>query len=275
MGFHRGHWARLAAVLVLVISISTVSRAQGVVRGVLYDDATGSPIRGTVMLIDPHSDAAAAYTPTDSVGGFLLQVREGVYQISAVRPGYKSVLSAPVPLKNGERLTIRVPIAANGDPEHRIGVTEHVRPTQSSADMRDAALTGFEQRRASGAGLHYDRTQLTRHGEETLGQFLMNVPGLTVPDPSGMSSVQMSRNASTPSSVSYMGSLVPCHVGWFVDGQRVDLPGRSDPLTDGLGSLRIDVIDAVEVFRGISEMPAQFAAPDLRCGAIAVWMRKD
>jgi len=276
MGFHRGHWARHVAVLVLaVFAIPSIGRAQGVVRGVLYDDAKGTPIRGTVMLIDPKSDAAVAYTPTDSVGTFFLQVHEGVYQISAVRPGYKSVLSAPVPLQNGERLTIRVPIAENGDPEHRIGVTEHVRPSQAKSESRDPnVLSGFEQRRMSGAGLHYDRDQLTKHGDETLGQFLQKVPGLTVPDASGMSSVQMSRNVYTPSAVSYMGSLVQCHVGWFLDGQRVDLPGRSDPLTDGLGSLRIDVIEAVEVFRGVSEMPAQFAAPDLRCGAIAVWMRK-
>jgi Carboxypeptidase regulatory-like domain/TonB-dependent Receptor Plug Domain len=276
MGFTCGHRTRRAVVLVLaVISIPTVTRAQGgVVRGVLYDDASGKPIRGTLMLIDPRSDAAVAYTPTDSAGAFTLQVREGVYQISAVRPGYKSVLSAPVPLQNGERLTIRVPIAENGDPEHRIGVTEHIRPNASASQARDANVpSGFESRRASGAGLHYDRDQLTRHGEETLGQFLQLVPGLTVPDPSGVSSVQMSRNAYAPQ-VSFQGSMVPCHVGWFLDGQRIDLPGQSDPLTDGLGSLRIDVIEAVEVFRGVSEMPAQFAAPDLRCGAIAVWMRK-
>ena len=69
-------------------------------------------------------------------------------------------------------------------------------------------------------------------------------------------------------------TLTACHVGWFIDGQRVDLPGRSDPLTDGLGSMRLENIEAVEVFRGISEMPAQFADPDLRCGVIALWLRR-
>ena len=65
------------------------------------------------MLVDPQSNAAVAYTATDSAGGFTLQVKDGVYQIGAVRPGYVSVLSAPVPLQSGERLTIRVPIAQN------------------------------------------------------------------------------------------------------------------------------------------------------------------
>ncbi len=275
MGFHCGCSARHAAVLMLAfLSLPTIGRAQGIVRGVLYDDASGTPLRGTVMLIDPKSDAAVAYTPTDSVGAFFLQAREGVYQISAVRPGYKSVLSAPVPLQAGERLTIRVPIAEQGDPAHRIAVTEHVRPSASMSQVRDPnVVSGFAGRRATGMGLHYDREQLVRHGDQTLGEFLQAVPGLRVQDPSGMSSVQMSRNAYTPS-VQYQGSLVACHVGWFLDGQRVDLPGRSDPLTDGLGTLRIDAIEAVEVFRGISEMPAEFAAPDLRCGAIAVWMKK-
>ena len=42
-----------------------------------------------------------------------------------------------------------------------------------------------------------------------------------------------------------------------------------------MGSVRMpmEAIEAVEVFRGVSEMPAEFAAPDLRCGAVAVWMR--
>ena len=86
-----------------------------------------------------------------------------------------------------------------------------------------------------------------------------------------MSSVQMSRSAGTPM---WNASGSPCHVGWFVDGRRMDLPGRSDPLTDGLGSMHLDTIDGLEVFRGVSEMPAEFAAPDLRCGAIAVWTRR-
>ena len=84
----------------------------------------------------------------------------------------------------------------------------------------------------------------------------------------------MSRSAMM-SSVSYVGGVAaPCHVGWFIDGRRMDLPGRSDPLTDGLGSMRLDTIEGLEIFRGTSEMPAEFAAPDLRCGAISVWMRR-
>lgn len=278
MGFHCSRGVRHVAVLTFaVLSLPSLGRTQAVVRGVLYDDVSGAPLRGSVMLIDPRSDAAVAYTATDTAGAFSLKVGDGVYQIGAVRPGYVSTLSAPIPLRTGERLTVRVPIAQNGDPQHKIGVTEHIQPGAATVtQVRDGppASSGFADRRAVGMGLHYDRERLMKTGQETLGEFLRGVPGLSAPDPNGMSSVQMSRSASLNASSVQGSTLAPCHVGWFIDGQRIDLPGRSDPMTDGLGSMRLETIEAVEVFRGVSEMPAQFAAPDLRCGAIAVWTRR-
>jgi hypothetical protein len=277
MGFHYSRGVRHGAVLAFAaFSFSSIARAQAVIRGVLYDDASGAPVSGAIMLIDPRTDAAVVHTATDSAGRFSLQAGAGVYQIGAVRPGYVSVLSAPMGLQSGEKLTVRVPIAQKGDPEHRIGVTEHVRPGSSGSLQSEnrGTTSGFDGRRALGMGLHYDREQLSRHGDGTLGEFLRAVPGLQVPDPSGMSSVQMSRNGGVMPLNFRNASASSCHVGWFIDGRRMDLPGQSDPLTDGLGSTHLDAIEAIEVFRGVSEMPAEFAAPDLRCGAIAVWMRR-
>ena len=277
MGFHcSGRARRVAAMVLVATSFPAAARAQAVIRGVLYDDASGSPVSGAVMLIDPRSDAAVAHVATDSVGAFSLQAGEGVYQLAAVRPGWVSVLSAPMPLQSGERLVVRVPIAQNGDPQHRIGVLEHIRPGKAPEQGREAAsrTSEFEARRALGQGLHYDHEQLLRTGEETLGGFLRSVPGLSVSDPNTMSTARMSRDGGVPMLSLRNGAVTSCHVGWFLDGHRIDMPGQSDPLTDGLGSMRMETIDALEVFRGLSEMPVQFADPDLRCGAIAVWTRR-
>jgi hypothetical protein len=275
MGFRYSCGARRVAVLVLAISsLPIVARAQAVVRGVLYDDSTGKPVSGAVMLVDPSSDAAVAHASADSTGMFSLQVGNGLYQIAAVRPGYKSVLSAAIPLENGVRLTVRVPIAQNGDPQNRIGVVEHIRPQHGAAQGRSASDAEVQSRRLLGMGLHYNREELEKNGQNTLGEFLRGVPGLNVADPNSMSTAQMSRDAGLGGMSMRNGAMAPCHVGWFVDGHRMDLPGRNDPLTDGLGSMRLETIESVEVFRGLSEMPAQFADPDLRCGAIAVWTRR-
>ena len=277
MGFRFIHRAAASASFVLsAIVLPTALTAQAVVRGVLYDDATGAPVRGTVMLVDPASDAAVVHATTDSVGLFDLKVSTGVYQIAAVRPGYTSVLSAPVQLQNGERMTIRLPIAENGDPQHHIGVIEHVKPgaaAQAAERMRQAIdMGGYDSRKTIGTGLHYNRKDFEKSTVATLGEFLQSVPGLSVRDPSSTASMAALRNSM---STLFEGprAVGACHLGWFIDGHRMDLPGRTDPITDGLGTMQLDNVEALEIFRGLSEMPPEFAEPDLRCGAIAIWTR--
>jgi hypothetical protein len=276
MGFQKS--LRAAAAATLFVSAVSASRvaAQAVVRGVLYDDSTGTPLRGTVMLVDPATDAAVVHVATDSSGGFELKTARGVYQIAAVREGYKSILSAPVTLGDGEQITVKVPIASAGDPHHQIGITAHIRPrgTAASSAADDLlAQVGYNARKASGVGLQYDRRDFDKSPYHTLGEFLQNVPGLTVADPSSTSSMRMNRSmAGSLGALAAPGSsLAACHIGWFVDGYRTDMVGHPDPLTDGLGLMDLGSIEAVEVYRGISEMPAQFAAPDLTCGAVAIW----
>src|SRR3569833_4604560 len=98
--------------------------AQADLRGILYDDATGERLRGTVMLVDPSTDAPLFHTTTATLGQFTMQFRSGTVQVAAVRAGYKSVLSAPMAFQNGERLTIRIPIDVDGVQQHAIGVLE-------------------------------------------------------------------------------------------------------------------------------------------------------
>ena len=274
--------ATTASVVFAAFAIPLSASAQIVVRGVLDDDETGAPLRGTVMLVDPGRDAPVVYTPTDSLGQFSLQAANGVYQIAAVRPGYTSVLSVPVPFEDGERLTIRIPIAQSGDPQHRIGVVERLKAGQNSSRVSEASRraslptgvpAGVESRRAVGTGMQFDRARLEKSNLTTLGEFLQGVPGFSVRDPGSTSSMAMTRNAGA-GMVMNGTNMAPCHVGWFVDGHRMDLGGRMDPATDALGAMQLSGIEAVEVFRGISEMPPEFAAPDLQCGAVAIWTRR-
>lgn len=253
--------------------VPSIIEAQVVVRGVLYDDSTGLAVRGAVMLVDPATDAPVVHVAADSAGNFLLQTRAGQYQIAAVVPGYTSILSAPISLRNGEQMTVHVPIAANGDPTHRIAVVQHIKPAPSALDRQQKDLmSGFEARRALGTGLHFDARQIAQSHAATLGEFLQSVPGLEVTDPNTTSSMEMTRSTAT-FVTNAMGTNSACHIAWFIDGRRIDLPGMSDPITQGLGQMSLDGVAGIEVFRGLSELPPEFAAPDVRCGAIAVWMQ--
>lgn len=279
MGFRIVQRAATAAGVAFALAfLPAASNAQVVVRGVLYDDATGSAVHGTVMLVDPGTDGPVVHEVTDSLGMFSLRASSGTYQIAAVRDGYHSVLSAPVPLADGEQLTIRLPIATTGDPQHKIMVLKHVRPntgTGARADQPDVQrMDGFYQRRRVGTGLHYTESELAQSGVSTLGEFLERVPGFSVVDPTSASSMNLMRNVGTGVSNGLLGPQSgACRIGWFMDGQRVDIPGTTDPITDGLAGLDLSEIEGLEIFRGISEMPPQFARPDLRCGAVAIWTK--
>src|SRR5581483_10116755 len=112
MGFQSIRRAVVAGLsLITIASFTNVAGAQAIVRGVLYDDATGNPLRGTVMLVDPATDAAVVHVATDSLGQFSLQIERGTVQLAAIRPGYRQILSAPITLVSGERLTIRILMA--------------------------------------------------------------------------------------------------------------------------------------------------------------------
>lgn len=276
MGFLLTRRTAATVSAMLLVLASSSAHAQAVIRGVLYDDASGMPIRGTVMLVDPATDAAVVHVLADSTGHFEISAQTGTYQLAAVRDGYTSIVSAPIALVNGERMTIKLPISQDGHPRHNIGVTEHIRPDltfqRAQNDVRTPlSMTGFASRRAGGTGLQYDHNSLARSGVSTLGEFLQNVPGFRVLDPQSTNSMQMTRSTAMPDLSNT--SVGNCHVGWFIDGHRMDMPGRLDAVTDGLGAMQLESIEAIEVFRGLSEMPAEFAEPDLRCGAVAIWSR--
>ena len=275
MGSHLQRRALHSAAIVLAAFGMPISaRAQAVVRGFVYDDSTGTRLAGAaVMLVDPRSDAPVVNAKTDSLGQFQLKTGRGLYQIVAVREGYNSVQSAPVPLADGEQLMIRVPIAMNGDPRNKIGVLEHVKP--SAAPARSANEPGhvadIARRRLAGTGLQFTRDQLEESQAHTVADFLRRIPGVDVREGASSDNVQMRRSGGA-ATASRVPSLA-CHVGWFMDGMRIDRPGMAT-MTEGLSSIRLEELDAIEVFRGISEMPAEFAQPDLRCGAIALWTRR-
>jgi hypothetical protein len=250
--------------------------AQAAIRGFVYDDSTGVRLAAAaVMLIDPATDAAVVNAKTDSLGQFSLKVKRGIYQIVAVREGYANVVSAPITLIDGESMTLRIPIATTGYPVHKIGVLEHEgrQASQARASV-DGRLSGFEQRRRSSTGgLQYDRAKLEQSPATTVGDFLSMVPGVSVRGNGFGGAVQMRRSGVGDDGV--IGGVVsPCRVGWFLDGTRMDRPGMSDAFTQGFTTTRLSDVEALEVFRGLSEMPAEFAAPDLRCGAVVLWTRR-
>lgn len=279
MGFQSHRSAATTAILTIAaVMVPALAGAQAVLRGVLYDDSTGTPLHGgAVVLVDPASDAPVYHAQADSSGVFTLAIAQaGTYQIAAIHEGYQSILSAPVPFAAGDRLTVKIPIAMGGNPVHHIGVTEHVTALASREaaplETREAEHEARAARRQSaGLGIVYDHEKLLSMNVHTVGDVLAMTPGVAVDDPTGsMSSAVRMRQSDLNFSVGSSGAGQVCHVGWYLDGQRYDRPG--DPSgVDALTSMPLKEVDEIEVYRGISEVPGEYAAADLRCGVVAIW----
>lgn len=134
------------------------------------------------------------------------------------------------------------------------GVEVEVRPSPDQMDF----MRGFYERKSKGFGYFLTREEIEERGSTDLSNLLRTVPGIRAePTQFGQARIQTSR---TPA-----GSR--CRIGVFVDRVRYRL-------ADDLPGISTKDIEAIEVYRGRSELPGEFADPDLNCGVIVIWSRR-
>jgi len=126
-------------------------------------------------------------------------------------------------------------------------------------DVRSQLLAerGFYDRRERGPGAFLTRQQWEKRSPAKPSDVLRTVPGVTVqPVRGGFDNVVLDRRG--------------CAMRYFVDGVRTNATFRLD-------ELNVQDIEALEIYRGPSEVPAQFTAFSSAergtCGVIVVWTR--
>jgi len=134
-------------------------------------------------------------------------------------------------------------------------------------------LQGFYDRRelgeAAGAGVFLTRDDLRDAGAIRVTQYLGRIPGVRTECTGGGNDnciIRMTRGAPSLSSRAEFGCR---NANVYLDGVRV--------IRDGGGGESIDnfvspsEIAGIEVYRGPSELPAEFGGAVGRCGAIVIW----
>ena len=129
-------------------------------------------------------------------------------------------------------------------------------------------LENVEHRRLTGFGYHLTREDIERRRPTHLSDILLTLPGIysqqTRAGPGGRS-IQMRR--------ALPGRAGGCPVGVFLDGVLANRGGdRAGVTVDDLAS-PLDV-EVIEVFQGLSSIPAEFLTNEARCGVIAIWTRR-
>lgn len=253
------------ALLLLLLLAATSAEAQGnpadgAIRGHVLDDRSGAPVVGaTVDLLDNVGRIRARAT-TDADGAFLLsRLDPGSFRIRIRSLGYAELVTPQWWVATGETLSVVVRVDAEAI---LLAPLEVVGRIQSTSPV----LSGFYQRlQYSVGGLFFTREDIERRGALNITDILAEVPGARL-QPANVAGA--SPRALTLSFARALGGNCPVQV--WVDGVLASRGGAV--VVDELASPGI--LEGIEVYRGLSSVPAEFLNPEARCGVVALWTRR-
>lgn len=189
---------------------------------------------------------------TDSTGRLkLLRLPAGKMHIAVTLLGFRTETSV-VHLRPGQVHVEQFSLEDQAIPVEGINVT--VDDHSAQLDV----LRGFYERRERGIGYFMTRAEIEESGTSDLTNLLHMVPGLrTSPSQFGQTRMRATRTPVTSQ----------CRIKVYIDGMRYRNPSDVAGIPTG-------DIEALEVYRGRSELPAQFADLDTNCGAVVIWTRR-
>ena len=187
-------------------------------------------------------------TATDSAGRFAQgDLGPGIYVLQVRAIGY-STGSLVLRLGNGEAVETLFEMEQAGTQLDPVTVEAPAAPT-------DRRLIGFEERRSRRQGVFFTAEQIEASHASTLLDLLRGIPGVRLSCRSQACVVQMTRGAKATG----------CTADWVVDGISATLSGSPH--------IPIVGITGIEIYRSVSEAPAEFLKPDSRCGIIVLWTK--
>ena len=271
---------RCAAVLFAVaVSTATPLAAQpsGVIRGRVVD-AKG-PVADVALQLraatNEHEHLTTRYSLTDARGTFLLRaVPVGRWVMEARRVGYVPSTQR-LTVRAGETTTVDLSMQAVAQSLDTVNVVQWgVVPERYGPSSR---MHEFYRRRARGHGRFFTRDDIEASGRAKLTDLLRTVPGARIRTyPGNRAEVAFAR-CTGPVQLAQSGSLTAAArgqtgsrggtVALYVNGVRIDTASIQQTFAE----FDLMEIEAVEVYRGISELPPE-AVGDA-CSAIFVWTR--
>lgn len=235
------------------------------IEGRVVDEQTGEPVPSVDLVVRAGNDRFITNTVTDDGGRFELQLsRLHAISIYASRIGYADN-QTPV-LRFGDHDFFRVEIRL--DPVAVLLAPLEVL-TRRKGD-RSPVLENFDRRVHIGSGYYITREDIEARRPSLVTDLLATVPGVRV--------VGSGAGTRRTIEIARTGGR-DCPVQIFVDGMLVTRrvsPAFGAPTA---GYTIDDValpnsVEGIEIYRGLSTVPAEFLTPDADCGVVAIWTRR-
>jgi len=250
--------ARMAAALLVAwTTVGAAQEPQTIVFGKVRSSSGGAVARADVWI-----EGTALRTATSDSGEFQINgAPSGRVNVFVRRLGFFP-RSKRVMLNPGDALQLTFYLDEMGERLDSVLVTTL---PPSSPRMMD-----FRERAAGGNGIFISRADIERHHyQSTVDIFRMVLGVRIVTDASGNNTrlisgrMNMSSGRSTGRSVASA-----CLMQYYVDGAFIS------PGTFSIDEITPDQIEAIEIYRGPSEVPARFRQQDTACGLVIFWTRE-
>ena len=254
----------LAACIVALMCVARPAPAQVLIEGRVLDDVSEDPLVGARVLLLNRYNRTVDYAVTDAMGRFRFE-RSGNdrYRLEVRAVGYRETVTPDLWTADRDFTSIEVRLLPNAVLLAPLEIVALSPPRTSPV------LEAMEFRRTRGFGIQITREAIEQRQPLYVTDMLMEIPGVYAERRgSGASgrSLRMGRALAGPG-----GGECPVQI--FVDGMLATKPvPGGDMSVDDLVSPRD--VEAIEVFKGLGSVPAEFLNIYSRCGVIAIWTRR-
>ena len=271
----------VAATILSLLAASSTLQAQTLIRGTVRADSTLTAIHGAFVMLMGVDGSAVASAVSGSDGGFLLHAEPGRFLLHVRRVGYSPTVTPEFELPaagTGVELTVLLPQDAL--------VLDTVAVEGEAEPFAPGPLRGFYERKRRGWGLFLTREEIEAKNPGQATDIFRNMAGVRVVSKGGRQwSIRMVRAGASlgalmaractgsgcpdPRDVEVEPGKQKCDVNVYIDGALL----RAGPGTINQMVFASDV-EAVEVYRGPAETPADFLSSNSRCGVIVIWTKR-
>jgi hypothetical protein len=262
--------------VILLLAVPSSLRAQ-LVHGHVLEAESQGPVRlATLELLDDR-DRVLVEAVSDSVGAFRVRAWiAGKYRIRASAIGYRTVTSDLLEIGTGDAFQLDIRLATDAVALEPISVV-----SRSRSSLTEIALRGYYDRRDAGRrigmGRFLDRGEIEERGTK-LSDVLRRVPGLRIhqngrcayitvgSNPGGTNRLDGRRTSGGECTL----PAAVCAANLYLDGLQLNYVGAGASIDQ---MVPLDWVEAIEVYRRPSELPAEFLSSGA-CGVVSIWTRR-
>jgi len=264
--------------LMLVVPASRVA-AQAELQGKVLADSGRRAVTNAEIAIQLLDLRATS----DSLGRYRLQrIPRGTHAVITRAVGFRP--DTAVTTFDGDEtlitdVVLRPPITA----------LPTVAVRETSKPIARGKMAAYEERKAAGVGHFIDRALLEKDGNRRLSEVLAsNVPGVSIYRGASSKSWAASSRKAGSAKCAFCrvtrqemldaadiaaGAPLACYLDVYFDGAQVyNSSARTTPLFN-LNSIEPNEIEAIEVYTGASQIPAQYNKTSGGCGVMLIWTR--